>query len=209
GRGGLTRRFSPLLRELKQFVGDGSERIVANYRVSAGAIPLDHWTQDIAQGGGRALGEGCHFVDSLAFVVGAPVERVFATGYGAAGTAVQARDNLVIALSFADGSVGSILYVADGSSRVGKERLEVFSGSKTAVLDDYLRLELFGPQGRQKREGGTMDKGHDAELHAFVDGVTHGELPVPLDEIGNVSLATLAIVESLRTGQPVGIDTRL
>jgi len=201
---GFNRRFSQPLRELKEFLENDTRPMVINYRVSAGAIAADHWVHDLSQGGGRALGEVCHFVDSLAFLTGSAIESVYAVGYGPPGVPLQSRDNLVVVLSFANNSVGSITYAAEGSVRVPKERLEAFSGSKTAVVDDYKRSRLFGPQG-SKRVGRKQDKGHAQEIEAFLQGATRGEHPVPLAEIANVSLATLAIVESLRTSRPVRI----
>jgi predicted dehydrogenase/threonine dehydrogenase-like Zn-dependent dehydrogenase len=202
---GFNRRFSPTLRDLRGFVNANGNRLVANYRVSAGPIPPEHWIHDLSQGGGRALGEVCHFIDSIAFVAGSAIESVYAAGYGLAEAPLQALDNLVVTLSFANGSVGGITYAADGSLRLAKERLEVFSQSRTAVLDDYRNLELLGDGRRQKRRERTQDKGYLREIDAFIEGAGRGEPPVPLPEIANVSLATLAIVESLRTGRPVRI----
>src|SRR2546423_20021 len=192
---GFNRRFSPLLRRAASFVRPGDERIVGLYRVSAGALPPEHWTHDLEHGGGRLLGEGCHFVDSLAFLAGSPITGVFASGYGAPSAAVQARDNVIVSLTFANGSTGSIAYVAEGSGKIGKERVEVFAGFRTAILDDYRTLELAGTTIERVAER-TQDKGHNAEIAAFVAGLSSGEPPTPLDEIANVSLATLAIVES-------------
>ncbi len=201
---GFNRRFSPLLRDAKQFLGDGGgAHVAATYRVNAGRVPPDHWVHDLDQGGGRALGEGCHFVDSLAFLAGSEIETVYATGYGAPELPVQARDNFFVSLTFADGSVGSVVYVSDGSGRVPKERLEAVSGTRTAILDDYLSVDLYSSSATERRKARTQDKGHRAEIQAFVDGAATGEPPVPLDEVANVSLATIAIVESLRTGAPV------
>ena len=202
---GFNRRFAPLLRRLREHVAQGGGPVAAVYRVSAGALPDDHWTHDLVQGGGRMLGEGCHFVDSLAFVAGSPVASVYAAGYGAPSRPLQARDNVSVTLTFENGSVGTLLYVADGSPRLAKERVEAFSGTRSAVLDDYVALELLGPDGRESVRGKGQDKGHAAEIAAFVDGVTSGIAPVPLEEVANVSAATLAIVESLRTGRPVAV----
>jgi polar amino acid transport system substrate-binding protein len=177
------------------------------YRVSAGTVPADSWVHDLEQGGGRALGEVCHFVDSLAFVAGAPVVEVHAAGHGAAELPVQARDNLAVTLTFADGSVGTILYSASGSPRVPKERLEVFAGERTAILDDYKSLELYDASGRTTRKTRSQDKGHSAEIEAFLAGIRAGEHPVPLAEVENVSLGALAVVESLRTGLPVRVGS--
>ena len=204
---GFNRRFSPLLRRAVEFVRPGKERVVGIYRVSAGALPPDHWTHDLEHGGGRLLGEGCHFVDSLAFLAGAPIADVFASGYGAPSAPVQARDNVVVSLTFANGSTGSIVYVADGSGKVGKERVEAFAGPRTAILDDYRTLELAGSTSERVSER-TQDKGHNAEIAAFVSAVRSGVPPVSLDEVANVSLATLAIVESLRTARPVRLAAR-
>ena len=203
---GFNRRFAPLLREARTFLSATGSPLAATYRVSAGHLPPDHWTHDLDEGGGRIIGEGCHFVDSLAFLADSSVVEVHATGYGDPQLPVEARDTVTIALRFADGSVGSILYVAEGSGRVPKERLEGFSGGRTAILDDYRELELFEPTGSRKQGGRTQDKGHREEIAAFVRGAERGEFPVPLEEIANVSLATIAAVEALRSGLPVRLE---
>jgi predicted dehydrogenase/threonine dehydrogenase-like Zn-dependent dehydrogenase len=200
---GFNRRFSPMLRELREFIAVGDGSLSASYRVSAGELAADHWTHDLHEGGGRLLGEGCHFIDSLTFLAGSPVERVYAVGYGAPELPVQARDNVAIELTFSNGSIGTILYVSDGSARVPKERIEAFAGNRTAILDDYRALELFGPSGKREAREKKQEKGHRQEIEAFLRAVEHGEPPVPVQELANVSLATLAAVESLRTGQPV------
>jgi predicted dehydrogenase len=202
---GFNRRFAPLLRELRDFVLSPPSPVATTYRVSAGRLPTDHWTHDLEQGGGRVIGECCHFIDSLAFVTGSEIEEVHAAGYGDFQLPVQARDNVAITLGFANGSVGSILYVADGSGRVPKERLEAFSASRSAILDDYRALELFGADGAQSRRRRGQEKGHGVEIDAFLRGAEQGHAPVPLSEVANVSLATLAAVESLRTGQTIRV----
>jgi predicted dehydrogenase len=204
---GFNRRFAPLLGELRDFVVSPPSPVTTTYRVSAGRLPTDHWTHDLEQGGGRLIGEGCHFIDSLLFVTGSEIEEVHATGYGDSQLPVQARDNVAVTLGFANGSVGSIVYVADGSGRVSKERLEAFSGSRSAILDDYRSLELFGTDGKESRGGRSQEKGHRFEVDAFLRGAEQGQAPVPLDEVANVSLATLAAVESLRTGQTIRVTT--
>jgi predicted dehydrogenase/threonine dehydrogenase-like Zn-dependent dehydrogenase len=202
---GFNRRFSPHLVRMRSFIRVAEGRLVANYRISAGVFPNDHWVHDLEQGAGRAIGEGCHFVDSIAFLAESPIETVYAVGYGFSGAPLQAYDNLVISLRLQDGSVGTITYVADGDARLPKERLEVFAGPRTAILDDYRSLELFGPRGKQEETTRSTDKGHNAEVAAFLGAVIAGRPPVPLAEVANVSAATLAIVESLRTGRPVRI----
>jgi predicted dehydrogenase len=200
---GFNRRFAPLLRELREFVLSPPSQVASSYRISAGRLPSDHWTHDLDQGGGRLIGECCHFIDSLAFLTGSEIERVHAAGYGDANLPVQSNDNVVATLSFANGSVGSIVYVADGSGRLAKEYLEVFSENRSAILDDYRALTLFGPSSTEKRGGRVQEKGHRLEVDAFLRGSERGEAPVSLGELANVSLATLAVVESLRTAAPI------
>ena len=203
---GFNRRFSPLVREMRSFLGAPGTPMTLTYRVSAGTIPEEHWVQDLAQGGGRALGEVCHFVDSVAFLADSPVTEVHATGHGPDCRPVQAYDNLVVNMRFANSGVASVVYVADGSPRVSKERIEGFCGSRTAVLDDYTRLDRFESARHQTRRLRSQDKGHGAEMLAFIEAVRTGRPAVELGELANVSLATMAIVESLRTGRMVRLS---
>lgn len=204
---GFNRRFAPLMRELQAFVSD-SGPVTAVYRVAAGAIPPDHWVHDLAEGGGRAIGEGCHFVDALHFLVGADVVEVFAAGYGAPESALQSHDNFVATLTFADSSVGSITYVADGSSGLSKERLEVFTGGKSAVLDDFTTLELYEGGKRSTRSLKRAGKGHKEGAAAFLEGVRTGVAPIPLRLVARISAASIAIVDSLKSAEPVQLTTQ-
>ncbi len=204
---GFNRRFSPLLEEMRVFLEPSPAPMTLIYRVAAGPLPADHWAHDLAQGGGRALGETCHFLDSLAFVVGAPVIEVHAAGHAPQSRPAAACDNLVVAVRFADASVASLVYVADGSLRVPKERVEGFRGHRTAILDDYVALDLHDDGRPRRRRAPSQDKGHRREIAAFVRAVQTGEPAMALAEIDNVTLATLAVVESLRTGQPVRLPT--
>jgi predicted dehydrogenase len=201
---GFNRRFSPLLREVRDFVGERPH--VANYRVSAGDIPPSAWVHDLEQGGGRVIGEACHFLDCLAFLSGATIRSVAAFGADDRTLPMQARDNVVVNVSLGEACVGTISYVAAGSSSVPKERLEVFAGTRTAILDDYRAIELYDGDRRVREERSKQqDKGHREELRTFLDSVRSGVQPVPLDLIENVSLAALAVVESLRSGATVAL----
>jgi predicted dehydrogenase len=200
---GFNRRFSPMLNELREFIAVADGSLSASYRVSAGRLGADHWTHDLDEGGGRLLGEGCHFIDSLTFLADSPVERVYAVGYGDPELPVQARDNVAIELRFSNGSIGMILYVSDGSARVPKERIAAFAGDRTAILDDYRTLELFEPAAKREAREKRQEKGHLQEVEAFLRAVERGVPPVPLRELANVSLATLAAVKSLRTARPI------
>jgi predicted dehydrogenase/threonine dehydrogenase-like Zn-dependent dehydrogenase len=200
---GFNRRFAPHARTVRDLAAGVEGPVAAVYRVSAGQVPAASWVHDLAEGGGRIIGECCHFFDTLAFVVGSPIAQVHAAGFGAAGQPVQARDNLMISVTFGDGSVGTIAYVAEGSPAVPKERLELFAGSRTALLEDYVTLETLDGSDRGRDRLRKQDKGHRAEAERFLDGVRHGSNPIPLESIDNVHRACFAAVESLRTGAPV------
>jgi polar amino acid transport system substrate-binding protein len=200
---GFNRRFSPLLRELRSFLGDAP--LVANYRISAGRIPPSAWVHDLDSGGGRILGELCHFVDSLVYLTGARVQSVAAAAMDEPSLPMQARDNVAVSVTFDDGSAATLTYVAAGAPSVPKERLEAFAGERTGILDDYTSLELHGDDGPRTAKSATQDKGHTDEVVAFLEGIKSGVPPVALKEIENVSLAALAVVESLRSGATIGV----
>jgi predicted dehydrogenase len=202
---GFNRRFSPFLRGVRTFMG--GELFVANYRISAGRVPSSGWVHDLEEGGGRIIGEVCHFLDSLVYLAGAGVRAVAAAAVDDASLPIQARDNVVVNVTLANGSVGTIAYVAAGSTSVPKERLEVFSGSRTAIVDDYRLLELHENSEIRRQETKRIEKGHREEIRAFVESVGSGVPPVSLEEIENVSLAALAVVESLRAGATVAVRT--
>jgi predicted dehydrogenase/threonine dehydrogenase-like Zn-dependent dehydrogenase len=197
---GYNRRFAPLSRKLKDFAAGLGEPLVMGYRVNAGYIPPDHWTQDPEQGGGRILGEVCHFVDYLAFVAGAPPVRATARVTPDAGR--YRADNLVATIELADGSVGTVTYVANGDPAVPKERFELFGGGAAAVLDNFRTLELIrGGRRRVERSRLRQDKGHADQLRAFVDAArTGGPPPIPWAEIAAVSRATFALAGSAHAG---------
>jgi predicted dehydrogenase len=203
---GFNRRFSPFLGEVRSFLG--GVPLVANYRISAGRIAPSGWVHDLEEGGGRIIGETCHFLDSLVYLAGAQIHAVAAAAAGDAVLPLQARDNVVVNVTLGNDSVGTIAYVAAGSSSVPKERLEAFAGTRTAILDDYKTLELYEDGTRHKQGGRRQDKGHVGEIRAFVEAVRAGVSPVPIEEIENVSLAALAVVESLRTGATVAVRRR-
>ncbi len=202
---GFNRRFAPMARALHEFLQGSSEPLVAHYRVNAGYLPLTHWLHDPAIGGGRIVGEGCHFVDFLTFLVGAPPISVSAQALPDAGR--YREDNVVLTFRFPDGSVGAISYVANGDKSFAKERLEVFSGGRAAALDDFRSLEL-SENGRRRviRSRLRQDKGHQAAWSNFLDAARSGaEPPIPYEQLWGVTLATFAAVESLRCGEPVAI----
>jgi predicted dehydrogenase len=193
---GYNRRFAPLAKLLKSHVADAQEPFVMHYRVNGGFIAADHWTQDIEQGGGRIIGEVCHFVDFLSFICGHPVISVSALLMQDAGR--YSRDNLIANLRFADGSIGTITYTANGDRSFSKERVEVFVQGRVAVLDDFRELVTVR-DGKVKRRRSRLrvDKGHCGEWQAFANAIRCGESsPITFGDLVNSTLATLALVRA-------------
>jgi len=191
---GYNRRFAPLAKILKSNVADAVEPFVMQYRVNAGFLPRDHWTHDFEQGGGRIIGEVCHFVDFLSFVCGHPVTSVSTTLMPDSGR--YSSDNLIANLRFADGSIGTITYAANGDRSFSKERIEIFVQGRVVLLDDFHELQIVrdGKTNRRKSHF-RIDKGHCGEWQAFADAIRRGEpSPISLDELVNSTLATLALV---------------
>lgn len=202
---GFNRRFAPMAKQLKSFLGSSSGPLVMHYRVNAGMLPKDHWINDPEQGGGRILGEVCHFVDFLSFLCGAAPVTVYAS---AIPRGAEDQD-AIIRLAFSDGSIGTIHYVCSGDRAFGKERVEVFGGGTVAVLDDFRRLELVR-HGRKQvyRSWLRQDKGHRAEWQEFAAAIrSGGPAPIRFDEIFATTLATIRIAESLRSGQQEHVIT--
>ncbi|HMZ45005.1 MAG TPA: bi-domain-containing oxidoreductase [Anaerolineales bacterium] len=200
---GFNRRFSPLARSLKSQLASLQEPKHLHYRVNAGFIPANHWTQDEAIGGGRIIGEACHFIDTLTFLVGALPVKVSAQALPNNGK--YREDNVSMTFTFADGSIGVVDYLANGDKSMPKERLEVFCGGMVAILDDYVSLNVV-KDGKRKEEKGAQDKGWRGEMAAFAEAVQgKGEAPIPYGQIIAVTKSTFAAVESIRSGNPVEI----
>ncbi|OGO32318.1 MAG: hypothetical protein A2136_05100 [Chloroflexi bacterium RBG_16_54_11] len=203
---GFNRRFAPLGRKLYEFVKLRQEPLVATYRINAGNIPLTHWVHDPLQGGGRLIGEGCHFIDFLTFLVGAAPISVQAQALPDDGR--YREDNVVLTLSFPDGSLGTVSYLANGNKAFPKERVEVFAGGRVAVLDDFRTLELVHQGKRQVfRSPLRQDKGHRSEWQAFSAAITSGgQPPIPYEQLFGVTEATFAAVDALRSRKSVTIE---
>ena len=200
---GFNRRFSPLIQNLKSQIVNRTEPLHAHYRVNAGFIPSNHWTQDEAIGGGRIIGEACHFIDLITFLVGAAPVSVSA--HALPNNGKYRDDNVSMTFTFPDGSIGVVDYLANGDKSMPKERLEVFCGSMVAVLDDYVSLTTV-KDGKKKVESGAQDKGWRGEMAAFADSLKAGkEPPIPYEQIIGVTRSTFAAVESIKSGQPVNI----
>jgi predicted dehydrogenase/threonine dehydrogenase-like Zn-dependent dehydrogenase len=199
---GFNRRFAPHIVRLRQLLAGRGEPLCLNMTANAGYLPPDHWTQDPVRGGGRIIGEACHFMDLLAFLAGAPITAVSAMMVGR-GPAIR-EDKMSIAMSFGDGSVGTVNYFSNGSKRYPKETLEVFSDGRVLRLDNFRRLVGYGVRGFTQMKSMRQNKGHEPEFAAFVERLGAGGPPlITFDELRNVTLASFAAVESARTGQTV------
>jgi polar amino acid transport system substrate-binding protein len=198
---GFNRRFAPLVerlvRELK-----GVPSLALLVRVNAGPLAKDHWLHDAELGGGRLVGEGCHFVDLMSHLAGARIASVHCAAVPHPDRPLESSDDVVATFRFNGGSVGTLLYSGAGDTRLPKERIEVFGGGLSAVLDDFRRLELYRDSKRSVVKS-SRDKGHRAEIAHFVS-VLRGTAEAPdIDSYFDSTRATFALVESLRTGQPV------
>jgi len=200
---GFNRRFAPFAVRMKNFVREAGEPLALHYRINAGFLPADHWLNDPLQGGGRIIGEVCHFVDLLCFLTGSSPTEVETRSLPNPGR--YSNDNVVCSLRFADGSQGAITYLANGDKSYEKERIEVFGGGAVAVLEDFRRLELVrGGKRRVFRAPLRQDKGHRGEWEAFIRAIQTGaESPIPFREVVSTMLATFALDESRCLGKSV------
>jgi predicted dehydrogenase/threonine dehydrogenase-like Zn-dependent dehydrogenase len=195
---GFNRRFAPQVMRMKQLLAGVAEPKNFVMTVNAGAIPPNHWTQDPAVGGGRIVGEGCHFIDLLRHLAGAPIVRHSALALGRHPGLAVTSDKATITLEFADGSVGTIHYLANGDKGFPKERLEVFCAGRVLQLDNFRKLRGWGWKGFSKMNLWRQDKGQAACAVAFVAAVKQGgTAPIPLDEILEVSRVSIEAQQAL------------
>jgi len=212
---GFNRRFAPLAGQLFDFIsslafrrgsrsmGEVREPMHIHYRVNAGYIPLNHWTQVPNIGGGRIIGEACHFIDFITFLVGA--SPVSVTAHALPDNGKYREDNVSMTFTFPDGSIGVVDYLANGDKSFPKERVEVFCGGKIAILDDFRALELV-ENGNRKTIKAAQDKGWKNEMIAFAKAIREGnQPPIPYEQLIGVAKASFAAVESSRKNQTMEI----
>jgi polar amino acid transport system substrate-binding protein len=201
---GYNRRFSPLSRRAREVFERIAGPLVINYRVNAGFLPREHWTQT-DQGGGRILGEVCHFVDLMQFLTGSDPVGVYAMSVAANNAQMPDQDNVTISLRFRNGSVGQISYLACGDKLLSKERVEIFGGGQSFIIDDFRTGEHY--TGGSRRAIKSAGKGHQEEVGTFLHSIRDGmPSPIPLDSLALTSLTTFAVLDSLRTGLPQAIS---
>jgi predicted dehydrogenase/threonine dehydrogenase-like Zn-dependent dehydrogenase len=196
---GFNRRFAPQVIKMKHLLDGCAEPKSFVMTVNAGAIAADHWTQDPAIGGGRIIGECCHFIDLLRHLAGAPIVRHTAVALGCRSAQAVTSDNASISLEFADGSIGTIHYLANGEKTFPKERLEVFCGGRVLQLDNFRKLRGWGWKGFSRMNLWRQDKGQNACAAAFVRAVRQSAAPpIPLEELMEVSRVTIEVAGALR-----------
>ena len=198
---GYNRRFAPHTTRIMNLLQPEQPKGIS-IRVNAGSIPADHWVNDPETGGGRIIGEGCHFIDLAVFLAGSPVVSVSASE-------VKSKQNLIesfiAALRFRNGSAASISYLANGNKDVSKEVIEVFCDGTVSVIDDFKKLEFSGKKSFHSKS--SQDKGHTNELKAFTGAISNGlPSPIPFEQLYHSSLVTFKIIESIQTGRTIEID---
>ena len=197
---GFNRRFSPFVRSIQDHFRDRVEPLAMVYRVNAGRIPKDHaaaWVHDPDVGGGRIIGEACHFIDTLQAITGAHPVDLHATGLNPRRSGLVSDDVVTLTIRFDDGSMGTVHYFSNGDAGYLKERLEVFGQGKIAVVDDWRSLELAGGGKTELKKSQAMQKGFAEEARAFLDACRTGEAPVALSSLIETTLVTLLAVEDL------------
>jgi predicted dehydrogenase/threonine dehydrogenase-like Zn-dependent dehydrogenase len=203
---GFNRRFSPLAQRAKEFFSSRDTPLSILYRVNAGRIAKEHWTQNAEEGGGRIVGEVCHFIDLMQYLTGAPPVYVFAESISAKSSKIVDADSVFITLRFADGSNGSVAYLAEGDKALAKERLEVFGAGRVFVLDDFRRATLYKDGREEQVTLKAQDKGQQEQVRAVCASVLQGgTAPISLDELSATSRATFRVLDSLRERQPFDI----
>lgn len=196
---GFNRRFAPMVQHVRKLLAAVRQPKTFIVTVNAGDIPADHWTQDPAVGGGRLIGEACHFIDLLRFLAQAPITDWCVRTIGGENRALIRDDKATITLTFADGSMGTIHYFANGHKSFPKERIEVFGGGRILQLDNFRALHQFGWSGRRTMRQWRQDKGHVAGAQAFVDAVRKGgAAPIPFEELIEVSRVSIEVGEAAR-----------
>ncbi len=201
---GFNRRFSPLVVSCRDAIATVKAPVVGVYRVNAGPVPEDSWVGDPVEGGGRIVGEMCHFVDTLAFLAGSDPLGVTAARAGQSTLRQTEGEGLTATVRFHDGSLGTIHYVANGAASLSKERVEAFSGSRAFILENYRKLTVFERNRRRTKRALGQAKGHQEEVRAFVSAVKDGTaMPLSPDAAIRVTATTFAIERSLERGGEV------
>lgn len=201
---GFNRRFAPQVEKIKEALAGNNFPLSMHYRINGGFIPSNNWLQDSEAGGGRIIGEVCHFIDLLTFIADSPVTKVSAESLSMPGERYRSDDNLQIMIRLADGSVGTINYNASGNKRIPKEYLEIFGGGMTFILDDFRTLTTAVGSKSEISKQRSQDKGHKKMLELFAQSLSENKkTPIAIEQIINTTAATLSVIEALERGEAV------
>jgi predicted dehydrogenase len=201
---GFNRRFSPFSVAARKWIGEDVSPVFAQCRVNAPRLPRDSWVYHPSEGGGRVLGEVCHFIDLLCFFAGSLPVEVSGSSLGAGGQVDE--DNTSFSFLFSDGSIGHATYLTIGNRRISRERVEIFGSGKGCVIDNFRSLKCVGPTRTRRMRRLNVDRGHRAELAYFVRAVADGSplKPEAVVSLG-VTLATIRAREALYAGEPLTV----
>lgn len=202
---GFNRRFSPHMAQARALFQDRKNPLVMLYRVNAGALPPDHWVHDPEIGGGRILGEACHFIDCMQALCGSVPTSVHARRIDHHTSGIT-EDQSLLSFSFADGSIGTVIYTAGGDTALAKERFEAFGEGKAVIIDDFIKTESFSGGKGKSFKTSKQDKGFQTEMTHFVEAIQGGTSAMSFAEIQAVTRATLCTVESVRTGAVYALE---
>jgi polar amino acid transport system substrate-binding protein len=202
---GFNRRFAPLTQRIRQEFEKVTEPIFINIRVNAGMVPREHWIQDPQTGAGRIIGEACHFIDLMQYLVNSEPVSVFAESIDTANTSIMPNDNFSAIIKFSNGSVGSLTYLANGDKKMPKERIEISGAGVSAVINDYKDGYIFRKEKQIKLK--SPGKGHSEEIKIFLDSISSGSnIPLDFRSICLTTATTFRILDSISIGLPQKIS---
>ena len=201
---GFNRRFSPHSQKCRELLRGRAAPIAINMLINAGEIPPDHWVHDPEVGGGRIIGEACHFIDLAVFLAGSPVRSVSAQRFG--DSSLIRDDKMTISLGFEDGSIASVNYFANGSKSFPKELITVFSDNRVLTIDNFRRTTGYGFKSFSKLKTFRQEKGHRQQFEQLLKRVQDGgSWLIPWEELENVALASFAAVTAAREERTIGV----
>jgi predicted dehydrogenase/threonine dehydrogenase-like Zn-dependent dehydrogenase len=200
---GFNRRYSPFALKARQYLGSDPGAINMVMTINAGSIPMSHWTQDMEIGGGRIVGEACHFIDLMTYVSGSLVQSVVMNGMGQDPS--KNTDNASILLRFKNGSQGTIHYFSNGHKSYPKERMEIYASGKTMIIDNFRSIRFYGGNGQNYKS--RQDKGHLEQFRLLCKGLSHDQWPaMTIEEIINTTRASLSCLDSIEKGTWIHVE---
>lgn len=201
---GFNRRFSPFIQDIHKKTKGRSSGLAMNMTINAGTLPKDLWVYDPIVGGGRIIGEGCHFIDTMSFLANSNVESVSSVALSSQKELAIKNDNVILNMRFKDGSIGTLSYLANGNKSYPKEQMSLFCEGKVFELDNYKKVNAYGSSGMKKW---SQDKGHKGEMIGFVESIKSSkENLISLESLVNTTLTTFAHVRSLEENRVVQIS---